>query len=253
MALARPSPAAASLPLLAPAAPDCTSQPWMDAVQWARAEGSLVAFRADARALAPEVIPLASHDAGTSAPLAVLLSQDPLTSAGEGPRRAEAHMMAMLPQGLTTLDELAARQGRPQPQAESRAEVTEPTEGMATVDLGDISVVYDEEQLVLRTPALVRRGITIAPLREIFERTDGVLYWYPVEKRVRAVGPRATVGLKIGDKTAQVNGEPKLLQLEPFIKRGRTMVPAAFLAEALDVVIKFDPESKRILITSTDY
>lgn len=124
---------------------------------------------------------------------------------------------------------------------------------VAKVAVRDIKIVFDGEVLSLRTAPETRKGISLAPLREIFEKTDGVLYWLPVEKKVEAVNKNVNVKLTIGDPKISVNGEAQTLQIAPFIKQGRTMVPLQFIADVLDVKIVFDNGTGQILISSNQF
>lgn len=121
---------------------------------------------------------------------------------------------------------------------------------VAVAKVRDIKIVFDGEVLTLRAAPETRRGLSVAPLREIFEHTDGVLYWFPVEKKVHAVNKSVDMKLTIGDRNVEVNGETRVLEMAPYIKQGRTMVPLQFIAEALDVHITFDSQSGQILIAS---
>ena len=121
---------------------------------------------------------------------------------------------------------------------------------VAIAKVRDIKIVFDGEVLSLRATPETRRGISLAPLREIFEQTDGVLYWFPVEKQVRAVNKGVDVNLKIGDPKVTVNGEQRVLQIAPYIKRGRTMVPLQFIADVLDVNIAVNSATGDIMISS---
>lgn len=121
---------------------------------------------------------------------------------------------------------------------------------VAVAKVRDIQIVFDGEVLTLRAAPETRRGLSVAPLREIFEHTDGVLYWFPVEKKVHAVNKSVDMKLTIGNPKVELNGETRVLEMAPYIKRGRTMVPLQFIAEALDVHITFDSQSGQILIAS---
>jgi hypothetical protein len=121
---------------------------------------------------------------------------------------------------------------------------------VAVAKVRDIKIVFDGEVLSLRATPETRRGISLAPLREIFEQTDGVLYWFPVEKQVRAVNKGVDMSLKIGDPKITVNGEDRVLQIAPYIKRGRTMVPLQFIADLLDVNIAVNSATGDIMISS---
>jgi hypothetical protein len=117
----------------------------------------------------------------------------------------------------------------------------------------DVKIVFNGELLSLRAAPCVLEGISMTPLREVFEHTDGVLYWFHVEKRVRAVNPDTELELKIGNPTARVNGNEEGLVLAPFIKNGRTMVPLEFVARTLDVTISFNSDTGELVISSNKF
>jgi hypothetical protein len=124
---------------------------------------------------------------------------------------------------------------------------------VATATLRDIKIVFDGEVLSLRATPETKAGISLAPLREIFEQTDGVLYWFPVEKKVQAVNSSVDMTLTIGDPKATVNGEEKVLVVAPYIKHGRTMVPLQFIADVLDVNIAVNNATGQIIISSNQF
>lgn len=133
--------------------------------------------------------------------------------------------------------------------------VTQPQGDIAAVPIAirtvtDIKIVFDGEVLSLRATPDIKRGISLAPLREIFEQTDGVLYWFPVERQVHAVNKNVDMKLKIGNPEVTVNGEQRTLVIAPYIKRGRTMVPLQFIADVLDVNIAVDSATGQITISS---
>ena len=155
---------------------------------------------------------------------------------------ASSRMLARLPE---TRESLAPAGDRTTLPGELTAAVP-----VALAKVQGIKILFDGEVLSLRTAPEMHMGISTAPLREIFERTDGVLYWYPVEKEVRAVNKDVDMHLRIGDKSVQVNGESKTLVVAPYIKQGRTMVPLEFIADSLGVSITYDSDSGHILISS---
>lgn len=124
---------------------------------------------------------------------------------------------------------------------------------VAAMSFEDVQVLFNHRTLELLTGPENRNGISIAPLREIFEASDGVLYWYPVEKRVRAVRPGTDMQLTIGNPEVQINDQTRTLEVAPYIKQGRTMVPLQFLADTLNVTVTFNPASGQICLTSNDF
>lgn len=155
-----------------------------------------------------------------------------------------SRMLARLPEAAT-----------PRVAADGKVSVPSPVAAvpLAVATVRDIKIVFDGEVLSLRAAPETKRGISLAPLREIFEQTDGVLYWLPVEKSVRAVNKNVDLSLKIGDPKITVNGEQQTLQIAPYIKRGRTMVPLQFIADVLDVNIAFDSATGQVLISSNQF
>ena len=128
-----------------------------------------------------------------------------------------------------------------------------PVTPAAVAAVRDMKIVFDGELLDLRAVPEVKDGVSVAALREIFEHTDGILYWLHVEKEVHAVSSRVDLRLQIGNPQIQVNDETRTLVLAPYIKRGRTMVPLQFLAETLDVTIRFNPATGQIIVSSNNF
>jgi photosystem II stability/assembly factor-like uncharacterized protein len=58
--------------------------------------------------------------------------------------------------------------------------------------------------------------------------------------------------LQIGSKKASINGEEKLLQAAPEIKKGKTYVPVRFMAETFGANVNWVPSRKEIQITYQD-
>ncbi|MCD6361189.1 MAG: hypothetical protein J7M38_10020 [Armatimonadetes bacterium] len=128
-----------------------------------------------------------------------------------------------------------------------------PVAPVAMTQFQDIQVLFNAKALDLLASPEFRDGISLAPLREIFEATDGVLYWFPVEKRVRAVNADTEINLQIGDPSVRVNDQTRVLEVAPYIKKGRTMVPLQFIADTLDVTVTFNPRSGQICLTSNKF
>ncbi|HOR47146.1 MAG TPA: copper amine oxidase N-terminal domain-containing protein, partial [Caldisericia bacterium] len=57
------------------------------------------------------------------------------------------------------------------------------------------------------------------------------------------------VELKIGSKTAVVDGAPVQLQAAPQIVKGKTMIPLRFVSEALGANVNYSASNKQITLT----
>lgn len=96
--------------------------------------------------------------------------------------------------------------------------------------------------------ALLMDSIALAPFRHVFERSGGFVDWNGPQRLVTGVKGAQNVQLRIGDRTALVNGEPITLQAEPFILYGRTHVPIRFFEQALNLYVEWDKQNGRVVM-----
>ncbi len=172
--------------------------------------------------------------------------------------RASAVTSVKPPQPQETVEYQVAMLPRPEESSLPYAKrVSKPATGVSLPkeigELRDIAVVYDGKMLDLRAAPEIHADISVGPLREIFEQTDGVLYWFAQEKKVRAVNDKLDISLQIGNSVVKVNDQEQQLVLAPYIKCGRTMVPLQFLADTLDVAIRYNPATGQLVISSTEF
>ncbi len=212
----------------------------------------------------PEVVRIAKviHDAGpartaepgevASAPKIGDISRDTLVVLAPTPVPDEA-VYADRPAGDVRDDRVAA--------LPPRGDDVRPTSKIGTpgqLDIEamsrfrDVKIVFDGKLIPLRSAPSVIDGVSIAPLREIFQSCDGVLYWYAADKRVKAVNPDIEMNLQIGNPVVNVNGTAEELVLAPYINNGRTMLPLEFVAATLDVTVSFNSSTGELIISSND-
>jgi hypothetical protein len=43
------------------------------------------------------------------------------------------------------------------------------------------------------------------------------------------------------------------VDLAPYVKRGRTMLPLQFIADTLDLTVTYNPGTQQIVVTSNDF
>ncbi|MCS6861867.1 MAG: stalk domain-containing protein [Abditibacteriales bacterium] len=96
--------------------------------------------------------------------------------------------------------------------------------------------------------AFLMDSLALAPFRHIFERSGGFVDWNGPQRLVTGIRGTQNVQLRIGDRTALINGEPIILQAEPFILYGRTHVPIRFFEQALNLYVEWDVQSGRIVM-----
>ena len=99
-------------------------------------------------------------------------------------------------------------------------------------------------------PVLTSAGVTMVPLRRIYELLGAEVTWDAVNERVVAKYGDNTVELKIGEPFIIVNGEVKELGLAPYIDAttSRTLVPLRAVSEGLGAKVSWEESIRSILI-----
>jgi S1-C subfamily serine protease len=112
----------------------------------------------------------------------------------------------------------------------------------------DIRVKVGGDFLTMDTKPRMEKGRTFVPMRAIFESLDSYLTWDDKAKTITALKGKTTIKLKIGSKTASVDGKSIELDLPAKVMDGRTMVPLRFVAEAMGAQVEWDSKERIIKI-----
>lgn len=99
------------------------------------------------------------------------------------------------------------------------------------------------------SPPVLENGRVLIPLRAVLKGLPNMaLVWDPVEQTVSGAYLDRTVRLRIGSRTAKVNGRTVNLDVPPMTIDGRTVVPLRFLSEALGAVVSWSDYDRRVAI-----
>jgi hypothetical protein len=115
-----------------------------------------------------------------------------------------------------------------------------------------IKVVVRGKALTMDTAPMVSSGRTLVPMRDIFESLDAYVEWNSKTKSIAATRSGKVIKLKIGDKTGLIDNIPVVLDVEPSIIKGRTMVPLRFVGEAFGAKVDWDNDTRTISISTDD-
>lgn len=88
------------------------------------------------------------------------------------------------------------------------------------------------------------------PLRGVFEQMGATVAWNANTQMVTARRGNTDVQLKIGSRTAHVDGVAVALDVAPHMMDGRTMVPLRFISETLGADVRWDAAVDAVYITS---
>lgn len=120
---------------------------------------------------------------------------------------------------------------------------------MASASAVDLYV--DSVKLEPDVPPTVVDGHTLVPLRSIFDALGAELQWDNTTKIAAGSRGDSTIAIQIDSPAALVNGEEKILEAPAQIVNGSTMVPARFVAEGLNCIVKWDKATDSIYISTT--
>jgi predicted DNA-binding protein YlxM (UPF0122 family) len=95
---------------------------------------------------------------------------------------------------------------------------------------------------------MISNGSTLVPFRAISESLQANVTWNGEERSVTVTRNTITVKLLIDSKIAFVNGVEKTLEVPATIVEGSTVVPARFISEALNAVVKWEAETQSVVI-----
>lgn len=123
-----------------------------------------------------------------------------------------------------------------------------PVPGWVASSEHDIQVKYEGAEITFPDQKpIIQNGRTLVPIRSIAETLGFDVLWDAQTASVRLQKNANDVGLVIGQREAQRNGETLELDVPPQIINERTMVPVRFIAEALGYEVDWK-ESKIVQI-----
>jgi len=118
-----------------------------------------------------------------------------------------------------------------------------------------VSIVLDDVPLPLDTAPVVMSGVTLLPFRTVAEALGVGVSWDPKNQTVAAAGPdgkggQTQVALKVGSRTASVNGTTRTMAGAPIVRGGRVLIPLAFFSQAFGAQVSWDGPGKTVRIVS---
>ena len=98
------------------------------------------------------------------------------------------------------------------------------------------------------SPPITRGGRILVPLRDVFEALGASVAYDAASRSIQAVKGSRTVSLRVGSTAAQVNGQMIRLSAKPRVRRGTTLVPVRFVAEALGAQVTWDAQNSVVIV-----
>lgn len=114
-----------------------------------------------------------------------------------------------------------------------------------------ISIYINDAELSSAQAPVMKAGRVLVPLRSIFEGLDAKVGYTNKTKTITATRGDQEVSLKLGSKTAYINGEAVSLDVPASTIKGNTMVPIRFVSEAFGEKVFWNSRNQRVDIKTT--
>jgi len=115
--------------------------------------------------------------------------------------------------------------------------------------LGVGSITIKNNIIKIDSPAYIKGGRTIIPVRAITEELGATVNFDPATQTVTVSKDGVDIIFGIGSKTVLVGGVAQELDAAAEITNGRTYVPLRFIAETFGLYVDWDAETGEIGIT----
>ena len=108
--------------------------------------------------------------------------------------------------------------------------------------------VADGRETYRDVDPVIVNGRTMVPIRMIAEALGADVEWVPSIHGARLTRAGVQIDLPIGKTVGYKNGQAFQMEVAPYVKSGRTMVPARYVAEFFDQTVNFDTATRTVVI-----
>lgn len=117
----------------------------------------------------------------------------------------------------------------------------------------DVNLFINGKRVDLEQNIIIENGRVLVPYSLIAKDLGAVSNWDSNTKKVSVKIEGKLIEIKIGNKTAMINGKPVELDVPPMIRNDRTMIPLRFVAESLNYNVDYDKEKREVSLSPSLY
>jgi hypothetical protein len=104
----------------------------------------------------------------------------------------------------------------------------------------------DGQRIVADVAPVTMAGQAYLPIRAIAQATGGVASFDEMDRSITVRRGRDTLTMKLGERSATLNGKRILLAHAPFTVRGRAMVTSTVVADAFGSTVRYDERHAKV-------
>lgn len=113
------------------------------------------------------------------------------------------------------------------------------------------AIIYvNGERLNLPSEPVLEAGVTLVPVRPIFEALGAKVFWHGSYQEVEAIKGELSIKLPVGKKVGLINGQLHELDVATKVINNHTFVPLRFVSEALGAAVEWDREGNIITVNT---
>lgn len=125
-----------------------------------------------------------------------------------------------------------------------------------SADGGLIKISLNGQYISSDVAPIIENSTTLVPIRVISEKLGAEVDWNNQNRTVMIKTSEKQIQFSIGSKQATINSNAgsnaAQLEVAPFIKDEKTMVPLRFIAEELGLKVNWDNDERTISLTSSE-
>ncbi|MBI3722246.1 MAG: hypothetical protein HY248_06800, partial [Fimbriimonas ginsengisoli] len=118
--------------------------------------------------------------------------------------------------------------------------------GVKLPNFGAYAILFNGHSVAFDVQPTVQDGVPVTPFRHLVEHQGGKIDWEASTKTVTANTEGRTVWVRVGNRLARIDSREVEMELAPYLKKGRTIVPLSFIRDALNVRVEFDPATGHV-------
>ncbi len=107
-------------------------------------------------------------------------------------------------------------------------------------------MIVDGQRIVVDVAPVTTPTSAYLPIRAISEATGGSAVFDAATRTIVVRRGTDVLRLKLGERTARLNGRTIALSRAPFTVRGRAMVPSAVIADAFGSSVRYDARQAKV-------
>ncbi len=117
-----------------------------------------------------------------------------------------------------------------------------------SLNIGKTQMLVNDEKKEMDVAPLIKDMRTLAPLRFVSEALEAEVQWDEKERKVTVTQDMRKYEFWVGEDKMMVNGKKINMDVAPEIINDRTMVPVRFLGEAMELLVDWEQETRKVTL-----